>query len=116
MTPVYLLLKTSLLLWKCIILIQKENQQAIVDVMKQVERYSQDCAVITGTHDHRNPDTLIINVTKCYSHINIIYILIMVMVMHLYNTFSIWIYSNALYNTLWGTFARLLYGAVHNLF
>ena len=30
--------------------------------------------------------------------------------------FSMWIYPNALYNTLWGTFARLLYGAVHNLF
>ena len=27
-----------------------------------------------------------------------------------------WIYSNALYNTLWGTFARLLYGTVHNFF
>ena len=27
-----------------------------------------------------------------------------------------WIYSNALYNTLWGAFARLLYGGVHNLF
>ena len=30
--------------------------------------------------------------------------------------FPMWIYPNALYNTLWGTFARLLYGAVHNLF
>ena len=38
------------------------------------------------------------------------------MVMHFYSGFSMWIYSNALYNTLWGTFARLLYGAVHNLF
>ena len=38
------------------------------------------------------------------------------MVMHLYSAFSMWIYLNALYNTLWGTFARLLYGAVHNLF
>ena len=27
----------------------------------------------------------------------------MVMVMYLYNAFSMWIYSNALYNTLWGT-------------
>ena len=27
-----------------------------------------------------------------------------------------WIYSNVLYNTLWGTSARLLYGAVRNLF
>ena len=39
-----------------------------------------------------------------------------VMVLHLYSVFSMWIYSNALYNTLWGTFAGLLYGAVHNLF
>ena len=30
----------------------------------------------------------------------------------IYSTFSIWIYSNALYNTLWETFARLLYGTV----
>ena len=36
--------------------------------------------------------------------------------MHLYSALSMWIYSNALYNTMWGTFARLLYGAVHNLF
>ena len=28
---------------------------------------------------------------------------VMVMVMHLYSAFSMWIYSNALYNTLWGT-------------
>ena len=27
----------------------------------------------------------------------------MVMVMYLYSAFSMWIYSNALYNTLWGT-------------
>ena len=27
----------------------------------------------------------------------------MVMVVHLYSAFSMWIYSNALYNTLWGT-------------
>ena len=43
------------------------------------------------------------------------------MVMHLYSAFSMWIYSNALYNTLLvlqflGDFARLLHGAVHNLF
>ena len=25
------------------------------------------------------------------------------MVMHLYSAFSMWIYSNGLYNTLWGT-------------
>ena len=30
-------------------------------------------------------------------------IMVMVMVMHLYSAFSMWIYSNALYNTLWGT-------------
>ena len=42
--------------------------------------------------------------------------MVMVMVLYLYSVFSMWIYSNALYNTLWGTFARLLYGAVHNLF
>ena len=36
--------------------------------------------------------------------------------MHLYSPLSLWIYSNALYNIMWGTFARLLYGAVHNLF
>ena len=29
--------------------------------------------------------------------------LLMVMVLHSYSAFSIWIYSNALYNTLWGT-------------
>ena len=29
--------------------------------------------------------------------------MVMVMVMHLYSAFSTWIYSNALYNTLWGT-------------
>ena len=40
----------------------------------------------------------------------------MVMVLDLYGAFSMWTYSNALYNTLWGTFARLLYGAVNNLF
>ena len=38
------------------------------------------------------------------------------MVLDLYGAFSMWTYSNALYNTLWGTFARLLYGAVNNLF
>ena len=27
----------------------------------------------------------------------------MVMVMHLYSAFSMWMYSNVLYNTLWGT-------------
>ena len=32
--------------------------------------------------------------------------------MHLHSAFSMWIYSNALYNT----FARLLSGSVHNLF
>ena len=41
---------------------------------------------------------------------------VMVMVLHLYSAFSTWIYSNALYNTLWGTFVRMLYGTVHNLF
>ena len=30
-------------------------------------------------------------------------VMVMVMVMHLYSAFSMWIYSNALYNTLWGT-------------
>jgi len=42
--------------------------------------------------------------------------MVMVMVLHLYSAFSMLIYSNAIYNTLWGTFARLLYGAVHNPF
>ena len=42
--------------------------------------------------------------------------MVMVVVMHLYSAFSMWIYSNALYNTFVGDFARLLYGAVHNLF
>ena len=36
---------------------------------------------------------------------------VMVMLLRLYSAFSIWIYSNALYNTLWGTFARLGYGS-----
>ena len=35
----------------------------------------------------------------------IITLVLMVMVMHLYSAFSMWIYSNALYNTLWGTLA-----------
>ena len=43
-------------------------------------------------------------------------VMVMVMVMYLCSAFSMWIYSNALYNTLWGTFAGLLHGAVHNLF
>ena len=30
-------------------------------------------------------------------------IIILVMVIHLYSAFSMWIYSNALYNTLLGT-------------
>ena len=30
-------------------------------------------------------------------------IMVMIMVMNLYSAFSMWIYSNALYNTLWGT-------------
>ena len=30
-------------------------------------------------------------------------ILVMAMVLHLYSAFSIWTYSNVLYNTLWGT-------------
>ena len=38
-------------------------------------------------------------------------VLVSLMVMHLYSAFSMWIYSNALYYTLWGT---LPYGAVHN--
>ena len=29
--------------------------------------------------------------------------MVMVMVMHLYSAFSMWICSNVLYNTLWGT-------------
>ena len=37
------------------------------------------------------------------------------MVLDLYSVFSMWTFSNALYNTLWGTFARLLYGTAHNL-
>ena len=39
-----------------------------------------------------------------------------VMILHLHSAFSMWIYSNALYDTLWGTSARMLYGTVHNLF
>ena len=41
--------------------------------------------------------------------------MVMVMVLHLCSAFSIWIYSNALYNTV-RDFARLLYGPGHNLF
>ena len=41
---------------------------------------------------------------------------LMVMVLHLYSAFSMWIYSNVIFNTLSGTSARLLYGTVHNLF
>ena len=37
------------------------------------------------------------------------------MVLQLYSAFSMQICSNALYITSWRTFARLLYGAVHNL-
>ena len=33
----------------------------------------------------------------------LVMVMVMVMVMHLYSAFSMWIYSNALYNTLWET-------------
>ena len=46
----------------------------------------------------------------------VIIILVMVMVIHLYSAFSMWIYSNALYKHFVGDFTRLLYGTVHNLF
>ena len=42
--------------------------------------------------------------------------MMMMMILHLYSAFSIWKYSNALYNTLWGTLPDCFYGAVHNRF
>ena len=45
----------------------------------------------------------------------VVVVVVVVMVSLLYSTFSMYIYSNVLYNTFWGSFARLLYGAVHNL-
>ena len=46
-----------------------------------------------------------------------IYYMIIVIVLHLYSAFSIWIliFKSALQHFV-GDFARLLYGAVHNLF
>ena len=41
--------------------------------------------------------------------------MVIIMLLHLYSAFSIWIYSNALYNTV-EDFSRLLCGSVHNLF
>ena len=38
------------------------------------------------------------------------------MILHLYSAFSIWKYSNALYNTLWGTLPDCFDGAVLNRF
>ena len=38
------------------------------------------------------------------------------MVMHLYSAFSMWINSKCALQHFVGNFARLLYGAVHNLF
>ena len=43
--------------------------------------------------------------------------MMMMIILHLYSAFSIWKYSNALYNTLWGTLPDCFkYSTVHNPF
>ena len=72
-----------------------------------IQMFTKPIITVNGTHNDivskvMNAIKRCVCQTSFQSYLVLIYNL-MVMVMHLYSAFSMWIYSNALYNTLWGT-------------